>query len=242
MEGPSLTILIEELLHFKGRIVIDLLGNTKVDKEKMCGKKLLNIRSWGKHLILEFDTFFIRIHFMMYGSYRINEKKDLPARLSMIFDNEEINFYSCSVKIIENIKPEEVYDWRVDVMSDKWDTNYVIKKIKVCEYVKVCDLLMDQNLFAGVGNIIKNEVLFNQRIDPNSMADALDSKQLKDLVNEARRYSWEFYKWKKEYTLKKHWKIMRKKICPRDEIPIIKKKTGKLQRWSFYCTKCQRLY
>ena len=32
----------------------------------------------------------------------------------------------------------------------------------------VCDALLDQDLFAGVGNIIKNEVLFRTRVHPES--------------------------------------------------------------------------
>lgn len=242
MEGPSLVIITEELKQFEGKIVKDLLGNTKVDKDKMCGKELQEILSWGKHLILRFDKFFIRIHFLMYGSYRINEKKDQEPRLSLLFDDGEVNFYNCSVKIIEGTTPPDVYDWRIDIMSVNWDIEHVLKMVNHQRKEKICDVLMDQDIFAGVGNIIKNEVLFEQRIDPNSITGALSDKQLKDLIQATREYSFNFYKWKKEYTLKKHWQIMRKRECPRDHIPITRKKTGKLQRWSFYCTRCQILY
>jgi endonuclease-8 len=242
MEGPSLVILKEELADFKGKIVKDLIGNTSIDKDQMCGKELRDILTWGKHLILKFDDFFLRVHFLMYGSYRINERKDMPVRLSLIFDDGEVNFYNCSIKLIEDHTPEEIYDWRVDTMSAEWNPKFVLKKIHACEHQKVCDLLMDQNIFAGVGNIIKNEVLFEQRMDPNSMVDALSNKQIKDLIAATREYVFKFYEWKKKFELKKHWQIMRKRICPRDNVPIVKKKTGKLQRWSFYCTKCQVLY
>ena len=242
MEGPSLVIITEELSLFKGRIVKDLIGNTKIDKDKMCNKKIVNILSWGKHLILEFDTFFIRIHFLMYGSYRINEKKDNPPRLSMVFDDGEINFYNCSIKIIEDIPIEQAYDWRTDIMSKKWDKNLVLKKMKLCEHEKLCDILLDQNIFAGVGNIIKNEVLFNLRVHPDTIAEALDKKQSRNVVEETRNYSRNFYTWKKEYTLKKHWQIFRKKVCPRCKITASRKKTGTTQRWSYFCENCQIKY
>ena len=32
----------------------------------------------------------------------------------------------------------------------------------------VCDILLDQNIFTGVGNIIKNEVLFRIRLHPET--------------------------------------------------------------------------
>jgi endonuclease-8 len=242
MEGPSLVIITEELAEYKGKVVKDLIGNTKIDKDKMCGKKIKKILSWGKHLIFEFDTFFIRVHFLMYGSYRVNEKKDSPIRLSMVFDTGEVNFYNCSIKIIEGISVEEAYDWRTDIMSNKWDKKEVIKRMKLCENEKVADILMDQSIFTGVGNIIKNEVLFNQKIQPDSRIEGLSNIQISSLADEARSYSKNFYKWKKEFSLKKHWQIMRKSVCPRDGTKVTKKKTGKGQRWSFFCTKCQILY
>jgi endonuclease-8 len=242
MEGPSLVITSEELAPFVGKVVNDLVGNTKIDKDRMCNKPIKSIRSWGKHLIFEFDTFFIRVHFLMYGSYRVNEKKDAPVRLSMVFDSGEINFYNCSIKIVENIPLSEAYDWQIDIMSNVWNKEKVIRKICLCEHEKVTDILLDQNIFAGVGNIIKNEVLFNVRIHPDSRIEALSDKQIDNLVQETREYSLNFYKWKKEFTLKKHWQIFRKSMCPRDNIPVVRKKTGTTQRWSYFCTKCQILY
>ena len=58
----------------------------------------------------------------MFGSYRVNEtKEDRIQRLSPGFKRGEINFYTCSVKIVEG-NPNDVYDWDVDVMSDKWNS------------------------------------------------------------------------------------------------------------------------
>lgn len=76
----------------------------------------------------------------------------------------------------------------------------------------VCDALLDQNVFAGVGNIIKNEVLFRIKIHPENLIGALQSKQLKNLVEEAKNYSFYFYNWKKIYQLRKHWLIYKKKM------------------------------
>jgi hypothetical protein len=45
----------------------------------------------------------------------------------------------------------------------------------------VCDALLDQNVFAGVGNIIKNEVLFRIRVHPLSKLGALPAHKLRAL-------------------------------------------------------------
>src|SRR5437764_14584930 len=118
MEGPSLVILKEEAKDFIGKKIIKVSGNTKTDKERLANQKLLDLKSWGKHFILCFKDFFVRVHFLMYGSYRINEKKDNP-RLALKFKNGEFNFYNCSVKFVDSDFDSE-YDEEVDIMSDKW--------------------------------------------------------------------------------------------------------------------------
>jgi endonuclease VIII len=102
--------------------------------------------------------------------------------------------------------------------------------------------LLDQNIFSGVGNIIKNEVLFRIKVHPLSLVSKLPAAKLNALVREASAYSFDFLKWKKEFVLKKHWLAHTKKICPRDKEPLEKKHLGKTKRRSFYCNKCQYLY
>jgi endonuclease VIII len=94
---------------------------------------------------------------------------------------------------------------------------------------------MDQKIFSGVGNIIKNEVLFILLIHPERKIKNLSRVKVKNLVREAHEYSWKFYEWKKNYELKKHWQIMRKSICPRCGGPVTRKETGKRKRLSHFC-------
>lgn len=238
MEGPSLIILKEEIKVFVGKKIIAVSGNTSIEKERFNNKVIRDFKSWGKHFLIYFDNFYVRIHFLMFGSYRVNEKKeDRVPRLSLIFKKREINFYTCSVKIVEE-NPEEIYDWQVDVMSDKWNPQKELASLKKIKSTMVCDALLDQNIFAGVGNTIKNEVLFRIKIHPENLIGALQSKQLKNLVEEAKNYSFDFYNWKKIYQLRKHWLIYKKK-CTGCKQPIIAKHTGKGNRYSFFCESCQ---
>jgi endonuclease-8 len=175
----------------------------------------------------------------MFGSYRVNETKEgRVPRLSLAFKKGELNFYTCSIKIIEE-DPDDVYDWDVDVMSDTWDPKKALASLKKHKNTMVCDALLDQNIFAGVGNIIKNEVLFRIKVHPETLVGKLKSKQLKQLVDEARNYSFDFYEWKKIYQLRKHWLIYKKRKCPRCNIPVTTRHTGKGKRYSFFCENCQ---
>lgn len=240
-EGPSIVILKEAVQLFKGKKVLVIDGNTKVDLAGFAGERVKDFRSWGKHFLICFSQKTIRIHFMLFGSYRINEKKETPARLSLRFPNGELNFYACSVKLLED-DPDKIYDWSADVMNESWNPRKAGTKLKNIPNAMVCDALLDQSIFSGVGNIIKNEVLFRIKLHPESRVGKLPPKRLSALIKEAREYSFDFLAWKKTFTLKKHWLAHTKKTCPRCNLPIIKKYTGKTRRRSFFCSNCQVLY
>ncbi|MET0718793.1 MAG: DNA-formamidopyrimidine glycosylase family protein, partial [Pseudoxanthomonas sp.] len=97
-EGPSLLILREAAARFRGKTVRKAGGNSKLDVARMEGRRIVSIRSWGKHFLIEFRGFSLRVHLMMFGSYRIDERKPgATPRLSLKFDEGELNFYTCSV-------------------------------------------------------------------------------------------------------------------------------------------------
>jgi endonuclease-8 len=240
-EGPTIIILKEQVQPFVGKKILKAEGNTKIDKERVLNQKILAFKSWGKHFLICLKSFTLKVHFMLFGSYRINERREIPPRLSLQFKNGELNLYNCSVKYID--EPLDIlYDWSTDVMSDVWDKRKARKKLLMHPDMLVCDALLDQNIFAGVGNIIKNEVLFRIKVHPESLVGALPRNKLSIMINEARNYSFDFLNWKRNYELRKHWLAHTKKICPRCNIPFIKKHLGKTDRRSFFCYNCQVLY
>ncbi len=240
-EGPSLVIAREEMRRFAGRKVLAASGNAKLDMAKLENQKLVDIKTWGKHLLLCFKGFTIRIHFLMFGTYRINEKKEAVPRLHLQFSKGELNFYTAAVKMIEE-PLDSLYDWTADVLSPEWDEKAAIKKLKKVPGMLVVDALLDQQIFSGVGNIIKNEVLYRIRVDPRNKVGDLPPKKLRALAEQARFYSFDFLEWKKAFVLKKHWLAHTKKTCNRDGGKIVKEYLGKTQRRTFYCPACQELF
>jgi endonuclease VIII len=241
-EGPSIVILKEEVTPFLGQTIRRVSGNTTIEKERLLQQRVEDFRSWGKQFLVELPDFSLRVHFLLFGSYRINEQKSWAVpRLSLGFDAGEINFYACSVRFIEELL-DLVYDWGADVVSAHWDPQLALARLRKRPDMLVCDALLDQDLFAGVGNIIKNEVLFRIRVHPLSTLGALPAKKLRELVAEARAYSFDFYEWKKQYVLKKHWCVHTKRTCPRCHVPLAKAHLGRTHRRSFFCEDCQRLY
>lgn len=240
-EGPSIVILKEAVQPFKGKMILDVGGNARIDMSRLAGKKITDFKSWGKHFLICLTDVTVRIHFLLFGSYRVNEKKDMQPRLHLAFENGELNFYACQVRLIEE-GLDSIYDWSADVMNDAWNPRKARVKLKAQPKMLVCDALLDQQIFSGSGNIIKNEVLFRIKVHPRSKVGKLPPRKLGELIREVRNYSFDFLQWKKAFVLKKHWLAHTKQICPRCNIPLIKEYMGKTNRRTFYCNNCQVLY
>ncbi|MDQ3110165.1 MAG: endonuclease [Bacteroidota bacterium] len=241
-EGPSIVILREEVQLFYGKKIIGSSGNTKTAKDRLLNQEVIDFKSWGKHFLICFKDFYVRIHLLMFGSYRVNvEKENSSPRLSMKFKNDVLNFYTCSVKIVDG-DVHDYYNWETDTMSEEWNLEKALATLKEKKERMVCDVLMNQIIFTGVGNIIKNEVLYRIKVHPESEIMALTLPKRKALVKEARNYCFDFYKWKKMFELKKNWLIYRAKSCPRCKAKVKLRATGEGQRRSFFCENCQHLY
>ncbi len=240
-EGPSLIILKEEVQQFKGKKIQSISGNAKIPLNEFKGKQIVDFMTWGKHFLIRFPGKTIRIHFLLFGSYRINETREAVPRLSLKFSNGQLNFYACSVKILEG-DLDELYDWGADVMSEAWDEKRARARLKQDPQLIVADALLDQSIFSGVGNIIRNEVLYRIRVHPESVVNKLPARKITELVREARNYSFDFLLWKKAFVLKSQWLAHTKSNCVRCGGLIQKIYPGKTQRRSFFCKKCQVLY
>jgi endonuclease-8 len=240
-EGPSIVILKEAVQSFKGKTILSATGNSKIDKESLVNQKVIDFKSWGKHFLICLPGKTLRIHFLLFGSYSVNEETKKKLRLHLHFNNGDLYLYSCSIKVLEE-DPDLVYDWSGDVLNNDWDAKKAKIKLKAQPDQLVCDALLDQAIFAGVGNIIKNEVLFRIKVHPENTIQSLPPRKLTELINEARNYSFDFLKWKKAFVLKKHWLIHTKRTCPRCNLPVIKNYPGKTNRRTFFCENCQVLY
>jgi endonuclease-8 len=131
-EGPSIFILKELITPiFKGKKIIEAFGNAKIEMHHLAGKKIKDIRCWGKQLLIYTEKEIIRIHLLMFGSYSIDENKK-PARslrLGLRVTNHVLYFYNCSVRLLPP-GADDLYDWQADVLSDEWDPLKARKKLK----------------------------------------------------------------------------------------------------------------
>lgn len=250
MEGPSIFLAAELLLPFVGKKIKAVHGNTKIGKERLLGEKVCAIFPYGKYLFLQFETFALRTHFLLYGSFEAVIKKvkvtgDYPKkkrtpRLALEFSNGYLRMYSCSVRFIEEADAKSLCDLSTDTMSASWDKKRAYKKAREKPKEEIADVLLDQHIFSGVGNIIKNEVLLRAKILPTHRIKEISSLGLKNIINIIREYVFEFYEWRKNFELKKHYQVYRQSTCKQCGNKVKRVRTGLRQRLSFICEHCEK--
>lgn len=250
MEGPSLFLAAEQLAPFTGQMIEEVGGNTKIGRERLLGKQILSIFSYGKYLFFQFDEFALRVHFLLFGSFEatVNEKKvtgDYPKRarvprLALHLSIGHMEMYSCSIHYIEHHDAKELCDYTTDIMSGEWNGKKALIKLQSVPDSEIGDVLLDQTIFTGVGNIIKNEVLLLAKTSPLRKVEEISLAKLKKIISIIRNYVFDFYVWRKNFELKKHYKIYRQSICKQCGGKVSRKKTGMRNRLSYICPHCEK--
>jgi len=72
-----------------------------------------------------------------------------------------------------------------DVLDEPWPIKGLVKKLKDRK-APIKALLLDQKLFAGIGNWIADEVLFQARIAPARLAGSLSEEEIARLLSELK--------------------------------------------------------
>jgi endonuclease-8 len=249
MEGPSIYLAAEQLRPFVGRRVTRVSGNSTIGITRIHRERVEDIFAWGKQLIFQFGTFALRVHFLLWGTFAATVKgqsvtgdyrRTSPPRLVLTFANGEITIWSSSLRYLETASARDDYDFSADVMSDAWAPRAAMRKVRCYPDTAIADVLLDQSIFAGVGNIIKNEVLFRTRVSPFTLVRDLSSRRLRAITDDARLFSFRFLELRRTFSLRKNLDVYGKSTCPRCGRKIRRRVHGARQRRSFYCAFCQK--
>ncbi|WP_432711601.1 endonuclease [Pedobacter sp.] len=242
-EGPFMFYLKEKVQPFVGEKVISTTGaSAKVDINRLVGQPILDFKTHGKEFFICFPDFSIRIHLMLFGYYRINEQKpDGKLQLGMQFEKGELNFYACATSLIEE-PLDQVVDWTTDIMNPQWDPEKALAKMLKKPKMLACDVLLDQDIFSGVGNKLKDEILFETRVHPESLIGKIPDQKRIELVAVAQSKSFDHLEWERKNRPEGEMKIHYQKVCPRDHNSIDLKTLGKTKRTAYFCEVCQVLY
>ena len=159
--------------------------------------KVTHVDAVGKHLLIHLGAWVLRVHLGMYGSwhhYNLQEPWGKPrwqASVQLYFAQEVyVCFNAQDVEILrpEGLAPSTIGHLGPDLLSVHCDLQQVLRRA-LAQPVRapLIDLLLDQHISCGIGNVYKNEVLFMHRLHPLTPRHALDAACLLSLYATSQR-------------------------------------------------------
>ncbi len=159
--------------------------------ERFSGRYVRRLFAQGKHLFIEVDNdLTIRSHLGMYGSwhrYGLQESWRKPEQqASLELDTGNSVFVCFNAKDVELIRAGSV---RARIVSARLGPDMTDPSLNLSTVVQrarefadhdapIIDVLLDQRIAAGIGNVYKSELLFIEGIPPTTPLDALTDAQL----------------------------------------------------------------
>ncbi|KAM4787158.1 endonuclease 8-like 2 isoform 2-T4 [Cyanocitta cristata] len=189
----------------------------------------------------------LRIHFGMFGSVRVNEFsranrankrgdwKDPVPRLVLHFESGGfLVFYNCRMLWCSSPRADPASD----ILSVEFHRGRALRAL--CAPDPICYTLLDQRHFSGLGNIIKNEILYLARIHPLTPGSLLAPSDLEHLLDCTVQFSSEWLH-NKLRGQGLHPRVYQKEQCPLGH-PLMKGTFGPLggfKRLTWWCPQCQ---
>ena len=75
----------------------------------------------------------------------------------------------------------------IDVLSDEFDASQVLHRLLACSHEEIGDVLLHQEVIAGVGNVFKSEICFVTGTNPFCKVAALNEQQIDALITTSQR-------------------------------------------------------
>ncbi|XP_027597995.1 endonuclease 8-like 2 [Pipra filicauda] len=189
----------------------------------------------------------LRFHFGLFGSVRANEFsranrankrgdwKDPVPRLILHFESRGfLVFYNCRMNWCSSPRADPASD----ILSMEFHRGRALDALRAPNPISYT--LLDQRYFSGLGNIIKNEILYLTKIHPLTQGSLLAPSDLERLLDCALQFSsdWLHHKLRGQGL---HPQIYQREQCPLGH-PVMKGTFGPLgafKRLTWWCPQCQ---
>ena len=142
-------------------------------------RQVERVASEGKHLFVTFDDGMqLRSHLGMYGSwhrYRRGECWRKPAgQASLVIETESVDYVCFNAKEVQWLhsrgfdRLDRANRLGPDLIRDGFEPTAILRRVGalLSADTAIVDLLLDQRIAAGIGNVYKSEVLFWEHESP----------------------------------------------------------------------------
>jgi endonuclease-8 len=218
--------------------------------DRLVGATVTGVEARGKNLLIRFDNGLeVRTHLRMHGSwhrYRPGERWRRPAaRARLVIEvpgSVAVCFDAPKVELFEQ-RTEAVHpalsSLGPDLLRDPVDAAEVLRRLRdpVRADLPIAVALLDQRALAGIGNEVKNEVLWQGRRSPFTAVRDVDDAALLELVRMAREV---LHEGAATGRRPRHTYRRAGRPCPRcGAIIRVEHQGTSLPRLTFWCPRCQ---
>jgi endonuclease-8 len=168
------------------------------DDAPIAGRTVERVEARGKHLLMHFSGgLTLRTHMRMAGSwhvYRPGERWQRPRaqmRIAIetpVFEAIAFNVHEAEWLRAQDLARSEALQLGPDVLAGDYEAAEVVRRMRMRDDEPICDVLLDQRVLAGLGNVYKSELLFLAGVHPLTPVRALAEPQLLELATEARKH------------------------------------------------------
>ncbi|KAB5570902.1 hypothetical protein PHYPO_G00218800 [Pangasianodon hypophthalmus] len=249
VEGPGCALNGEKIRSTvqEGQKVLQIRGHAGDVLQCFSSCVYSGVQTLGKELFLYFGGRALRLHFGMDGSMRINpaERKDSrgnPPTLVISLAEDTLAFYNTTaeIRLSEDCREKVRLMVSLDVCSPSFSVCGAVEAVCRERGRSVCDVLLDQSVLPGVGNIIKNEALFLSALNPAVKVSELETELVQHLVKMTREFTLLFYQCRKcGSALYKHCKVYKRSSCGQCSAAVTVCRLGNDNRMTYFCSRCQ---
>ena len=194
LKAPLCKRKINNVFVRDGRIV-GHPDSPKTFKENLEGEKIVSLGRRGKYVIIEVSNGkWLIIHLRMTGQLLIKGREEKIAKhthIIMQLDNEtDLRFNNVRkfgrMYLINPDKPEQAGGFAKlgpEPLTEEF-TPAKLKEIIKGRTTSIKNILLNQQLIAGIGNIYCDEALFRSGIKPDRPADKLTDEEIEKLHHE----------------------------------------------------------
>ena len=167
--------------------------------DRLVGATVTEVEAAGKNLLIRFDNGLeLRTHLRMHGSwhrYRPGERwrrpaararlvLEVPGSVAVCFDAPVVELFE---QRAEALHPS-LSGLGLDLLRPGFDPEEAVRRLRdpVHDGRTIAESLLDQRTLAGIGNEVKNEVLWEARVSPHAATRDVDDATLRELVDRAR--------------------------------------------------------
>jgi len=169
------------------------------DDAPITGRVVESVTAAGKHVLMRFSGgLMLRTHMRMNGSwhvYRPGERWRRPRRdMRIVVATVEYEAIGFDIPIAEFLagraeaRQADLRDMGPDLLGESFDEDEAVRRIRVHGDQEIADVLLNQRVVAGIGNIYKCETLFLCGVNPFARAAGVTDETLRQLVRTARKY------------------------------------------------------